>query len=110
MIIIKTSEEARVFWQIASPLIEEYKDEKPDMLQPGVNSNFIWMGFRLRSGDWKTIDNHNVQNLVVSNSDIISSPHGGESNSDHRLLMGRYQVEVSNFIGTSYDTSREDDL
>ena len=68
------------------------------------------MGFRLKSGSWKTIDNHNVQNLVVSNSDIISPPHGGESNSNHRLLMGRYQVEVSNFIGISHDPSLEDDL
>ena len=106
MKIIKTSEEAEVFWQIASPLIEEYENEN----MMGDNSNFIWMGFRLRSGGWKTINNYNVQNLVVSKwNNAISNDHGGVPNSDLRLLMGRYQVEVSNFIGISHDPSREDD-
>ena len=105
--IIKTSEEAQVFWQIASPLIEEYEEE--NMI--GGNGNFIWMRFRLRSDGWNTIDHYNVQILVESKwNHAISNDHGGVSNSDLRLLMGRYQVEVSNFVGTSHDPSREDDL
>ena len=88
--IIKTAEEVDIFWRIASPLIGEYVDEE--------YSTFIWMGGTLLSSGWATImDNHNIQSLVVSKwIDGISNDPWGLSNSDKRLLMGRYKVEVSN--------------
>ena len=90
MKIIKTAEEVDIFWRIASPLIGEYQEHE--------YSTFIWMGGKLLASGWATIvDNHNIQPLVVSKwIDGISYDHGGLSNSDKRLLMGRYKVEVSN--------------
>ena len=85
--IVKTPEEAEILWKIASPLIGEYLNVE--------GSTFIWMGLTLESGGWHTIvDNKNVQNLIVSKwNNAISNDHG-----DIKVLMGRYQVQVSNFL------------
>ena len=86
--IIKTPEEAEILWKIASPLIGEYLNVE--------GSTFIWMGLTLKSGKgWHTIvDDKNVQNLILSKwNNAISNDHG-----DIKVLMGRYQVQVSNFL------------
>ena len=83
----KTKEEADIIWQIASPLIGRYENA-------GESLSFIWVGiyFNVTSDEWRTVNEENVNDVVLANWDQTRSPISSNNEPLGKLLMGRYQV------------------
>ena len=80
----KTKEEADIFWQIASPLIDS--SSVGDLAGNNLGS-FFWIGIT-KSNEWRTVDD---EPLVDSN---FPNTYWAESNyfSGENTIMGKNQV------------------
>ena len=82
----KTKEEADIFWQIASPLIDS--SSVGDLAGNNLGS-FFWIGIT-KSNEWRTVDDESLVDSNFPNSywvDDLSDFHSGE-----KTIMGIYEV------------------